>query len=205
MKKIKLYAIGDSLTLGFPFEEKFSFPSLIRDNLGCEVQNLGVNGQSSEEILYRVRSQNILENREQEEDTIGLATILCGSNDFIFQGAIELKSLMNTLQIATYCKENQVIPLIISPMLCNSKQAKESWIDVEYIDYDKVNESIKKYEAMLKEACEDERFNFHFMSLEDVYKDYAKFVDGLHPDKEGYKLMAREIEKKILKIIGECD
>lgn len=202
MKNIKLYAIGDSLTAGFPFDEDYSFPSIIRDNLGWKVSNHGVNGQSSEEILYRIRHQNIFD-EENHEENIRIATILCGSNDFIFEGEIEAKSVMHTLQIATLCREKNVKPLIISPMLCNAEQAKESWIDSEYIDYNKVNDSIKRFDSMLREACEDERFQFDFLSLDGRYSSYGKFVDGLHPDKEGYKLMAKVIEDRLLTMIEE--
>lgn len=199
MKKT-VFCIGDSLTAGFPFECDKSYPQVLRKSGTFEVYNLGVNGESSGEILYRIADSMLNKRIWREENAQKIAVIMCGTNDFIYDSNDIYGVLANALQIAMSCKEQGITPIIASPPLCNPTQAAECWLDGAGIDYDEVNNKLQKYALLLRDACEDSRFNIEFLDLQKIYLD-GGFVDGLHPDEQGYSYIGLAVLKKIKDVL----
>lgn len=187
---MKIICIGDSLTKGYPQEEKFSFPHLLARNNNWETENHGVNGQSSKEILERVAGEGLFLRGDK-------ATILCGTNDFIFGNADAFGVLTNILQMAKLCADNGVKPYLVSPILCHPKEALESWLDTEGIDYDDVNDQLKHLSRILKEAAKD--FGWNYIDLQKEYSDCDELVDGIHPSVVGYEFISKVIGKGLEK------
>lgn len=199
----KIYCIGDSLTLGYPFLESDSWSGYLSEQ-GYEIINLGVNGESSREILNRVMKNKYFDDdktkmvsqKSQKDDSdrvIKIATIMAGSNDFIFGEKNYLITLTNILQLAIECRKENIEPVILIPMLCNPKEAREHWIDGSGIDYEKTNELLLELRKELILACSDTRFQIKYFDVQEVYKSCNDFVDGLHPTKEGYRFLGKQI------------
>lgn len=193
---MKIMCIGDSVTYGYPYEEVFSWPYIIGQRCGWEMINFGENGQNSGEILNRVLEQGYFYQRGVgfgTPDPVDKACILCGSNDFVFGTCHILNTLANILQMALLSKNAGIEPVVIIPILCNPKQATESW--VEGTDYEKVNEQLVDLRGKLIEACKD--FGFKYIDLQEKYKEFGKLEDGLHPTVEGYEFIAHIIEEEL--------
>lgn len=193
---MKIMCIGDSLTFGYPFGRKYSWVHIIAEKNNFEMLNFGVNGQSSFEILNRVKSEGYFKERGSNfgsPENVNRAVILCGSNDFVFEICGVDDTVLNIEKIVTLCKEEGIEPVVGIPMLCNPKQASTSWFDGT--DYHKVNASLKELEGKLVQFCKAS--DIKFINLQEKYKQCEKFVDGLHPTKEGYEFMANVIEEEL--------
>jgi lysophospholipase L1-like esterase len=49
---MRLLCCGDSLVNGFPFPRANSFPSLIAEEMGIEVRNIGMNGITATDTAH---------------------------------------------------------------------------------------------------------------------------------------------------------
>ncbi len=193
---MKIMCIGDSLTFGYPHEEVYSWPYILGQRNGWEMINLGENGQGSGDILCRVSEQGYFYQGGKTfgtPDPVDKAIILCGSNDFVFGTCHILNTLANILQIALLSKNAGIEPIIAIPILCNPKQATDSW--VEGTDYEEVNKQLAELREKLIEACGD--FGFKYIDLQEKFKDFNEYEDGLHPTVEGYKFIADIIEEEL--------
>ncbi|MEG0919121.1 MAG: GDSL-type esterase/lipase family protein [Anaerovoracaceae bacterium] len=197
---MKIICIGDSLTRGYPHGPGHDFPHILQQkykepNGGPVVTvNLGVSGETSGEILSRVRKEeyHLIEGH--------IATIIAGSNDFIFDLRNPREVLKQNLAIAAICQAKGLKPYLISPTKTNPVEAERFWITGDNTDYNKVNQNIDHLRDLLKEAAEE--FGYGFLDLDPEYREYGKFVDGLHPTEEGYQLIAKIIANK-LKLVKE--
>lgn len=193
---MKIMCIGDSLTFGYPHEEVYSWPYILGQRHGWEMINLGENGQGSGDVLCRVSEQGYFYQGGKTfgtPDPVDKAIILCGSNDFVFGTCHILNTLANILQIALLSKNAGIEPIIAIPILCNPKQATDSW--VEGTDYEEVNKQLAELREKLIEACRD--FGFKYIDLQEKFKDFNEYEDGLHPTVEGYKFIADIIEEEL--------
>lgn len=50
----KVVALGDSLTFGYGVDKAQSYPSVLASKTGWQVENLGVNGDTSQDVLSRL-------------------------------------------------------------------------------------------------------------------------------------------------------
>ena len=188
---MKIVCIGDSLTRGYPHGPGHDFPYILEHKYkeangeSVATVNLGVSGETSGEILSRVR-------REEYDLVEGdVATIIAGSNDFIFGLRDPEEVVIQNLAIASLCQAKGLKPYLISPTKTNPAEAERFWTTGENTDYIKVNQNIDDLRDLLKAAAVE--FGYGFLDLDPEYRKYGKFVDGLHPTEDGYKLIGEII------------
>lgn len=195
---MKIICVGDSLTYGYPFGEKDSWTGIISGKKGWEMVNLGVNGESSGEILQRVRKHEYFKDGGSKigsENKADKVTIMCGSNDFVYDLGGVNDVLANTLQMVLMAKDEGIRPVVMIPALCEPAQAREAWMDGLGVDYEKVNSQLLALGKELKAA--KDRFDFELIDIQTGYEKYHKYVDGLHPTKEGYELIAQIVKEEL--------
>lgn len=197
MKNMKIACIGDSLTRGYGVSEGDCWVSLLNDETPHHWLNLGVNGESSGEILQRLQ-RSVSACQPQR------AILLCGVNDFIFSINDEKTALSHIKQMTRLLSDHQISAFVGIPPQVIPSMARKAW--VEGTDYDKVNQRILSYKDLLTEYCEKQGlpvldffalFSSHLKreSPEDLY------TDGLHPTALGHRLICEMIKERLLPLL----
>lgn len=197
---MKIICIGDSLTEGYPFFGDRSWPAQVTLMEGWEMVNLGISGQTAEEILARTVRKEYFRCGGTKAGSEGvkadMAVILAGSNDFIYTDRTAEEVFADIQKIAEDAASEGIIPVIGTPTLCLPEQASVSWTDSPYTDYEAVNRKLRELAGLIYRYTEE--CAVKLLDFQEVYKRYGKYVDGLHPTEEGYRLMA-EFAKEELK------
>jgi lysophospholipase L1-like esterase len=194
MKKEKLVCIGNSITNGFPFKRSQSFPSLIREATGWEVINKGVNGETTEQVLFRFSKDVLAHNPDR-------VAILTGTNDFIFEVDTVKGASEKLKQMVGLAHQANIQVLLMTPLLTLPKMAREAWMSTANVDYDGVNGQLKELGRELLQYGEGFDFQKLFcLDLASHYEIYMKktsanqaYHDGLHPTVEGHCFLAQLI------------
>lgn len=192
---MKVFCMGDSLTAGSPFSEEFSWPSLIAKDTGYEMINMGIDGETSKQIMDRVLEDDRFKNNTEKS----LGIIMCGSNDFIFRKSPISYVINNILTMCKECKKRNIEPIIGSSIICNPEEATAFWIQYPFVNFKKVNGKIIELRNEIKKICE--KNNIGYIDLQDKYRDFYQFSDGVHPTKEGYRILANEIENYLTNLV----
>ncbi|MCO1602466.1 GDSL-type esterase/lipase family protein [Desulfosporosinus nitroreducens] len=179
---MKIIAIGDSITEGFPYTRKESWVTFLGQELHCEIINKGINGDLTQNIHDRFGRDVLAFNPTH-------VIILGGTNDAYAKYPLEIVSPHFTAMIKM-SQEHGIIPIIGLPI--PSLVADDEFFLQQYrnwlIDCAKMNNLplINFYAPFLKrlEAGEESKL----------------FVDEVHPSLEGYQFMA-EIVKNDVEIL----
>jgi acyl-CoA thioesterase-1 len=177
--------LGDSLTAGFGVDQEQAFPQLIKDKLDSRklnfaVLNGGVSGNTSAGGIRRV---NWYFKRQ-----IDILVLALGANDGL--RGLPVKSTEENLQkiIELARKKNSKIKIIIAGMLVPPNMGKEYSTSFKTL----FPRLAKKNNCLL----------IPFL-LENVagLKDYNQ-ADGIHPNPQGHKEIAKNVLKTLDKAIS---
>lgn len=161
----KILAFGDSLTAGYGVEKASSYPSVLKDLLRTDVINEGISGELSEQGLARLPA--LLDTHKPD------ILVLChGANDILRKRDL-VKAKNNLIQMVKIAKEKGVYVLLVG---------------VPTYDILSFNTASFYYEVAKEEGIELED-----TVLERIMESEALKSDQVHPNKEGYALMAKQI------------
>ncbi len=196
-----LVIFGDSITHGAYDEELGGFVNRLKLKLErnhrnyYNVYNLGVPGANTNEILNRFENECMVRLDPTLETII---IFFIGINDSSYKNDVQ------DIKLANY-KSN------ISKLIEKAKKFSDNiiFLGLTKVDESKVtpvnwdnnlcycNDSIKAYDAVLKETCRNE--NVEYLDLFDVIIK-SDLSDGLHPNANGHKKIGEKIIKKLKKI-----
>lgn len=169
---MKLIAIGDSITYGFPYSPSASWLDIAAQHCGLEYQNCGSNGETTGQMLRRF-SRDVC--RFQPSHVI----IMGGTND-VFEALCMKEIVDHTVKMAVLAMENGIIPILGLPIPCNEPA---------------VERRLSEYRAAIRKYTQDQ-----FIDLIDFFAAMADtdcpgikpglHCDGVHPNEAGYKVMA---------------
>ncbi len=153
-----------------------------------DVYNLGVSGNKTSNLLERFESETKARIEENEETIIIFAIgindsyFLHSKNDFMTPIEQFKENIQKLIDLAQKFS-SKIIFIGLTPV-DESKTTPIPW------DTDKSykNENIKKYNEIIKSACEDK--NIYFVEILDKWlqSDYQDLLeDGLHPNSKGHK------------------
>ena len=171
INKLKIVAIGDSITYGYPYSPDFSWVNLVAKKLQTEFFNKGINGDTTTGMLNRFK-KDVLTLKPSH------VIIMGGTNDAYNGTNIDLviNKIHNMVQLAL---ENRIIPIIGLPIPCNDSS---------------VEDLLEQYrEEMHQHALQN---NINFIDFHNVMVDQSRYImeefhcDGVHPSQLGYKTMA---------------
>ena len=198
-KNIKhILCVGDSITKGFPFSMEFSWPYILGQNEGYKTINLGEPGQGTKVILRRLKGLDFgalkfgVPRQEKEEKnacTENIAIIMAGSNDFLFRLAEVPEALENILKMANHCKDKGFRPILGIPTRCVPEVARCEFMPG--LDYEGANEKLDVFGQKLREMAGSEGFGL--LDFQAMYRDVDEYVDGLHPTRNGYSILAERV------------
>ncbi len=162
----------------------------------CEIYNLGISGDTTEDLLRRLEFE-VKQRVKEDDDTIIIFAI--GSNDCALVQSINdfwvapKKFEENILKLKKLAqKYSKKIIFVGSTPVDESVSMPVFWnTDISY-----ENENIRKYDAIIKSACA--KNNAHFIEIfgNCIKSDYKKILeDGVHPNSRGHKLIFEEVMK----------
>ena len=165
----KVLAFGDSITYGYRVDKEDSYPSQLSLLLQTDVINAGINGEMTREGLNRL--PRLLEQYKPQ------ILIIChGGNDIIRRRSL-IKAKENIIKMIKIAQEKKIqVVLIGVPML------EVLTLSTAQIYYEIATE--------LNVPLEDS-------ALEEILGDNYLKIDQIHPNKEGYKILANRVANLI--------
>lgn len=173
LQNLEILCFGDSITYGYGVNEDESYPAVLANLTNAKVQNSGLNGETSEFGLIRLKG--ILETSKFD------VFILChGGND-----------LLQNLNI-NFTKSN------IKQMI---KLAKDKNIKVLLIGVPNPSLGLfgLKSNEIYKEIANEENVPLENEILSEILINQNLKSDQIHPNKQGYEKLAKAIKEKLSK------
>lgn len=177
MDKIKIYALGDSITYGFPYGPHCSWVKMISQKTGLPVMNGGVNGDTTAFMLQRLNSAL---------DVHPTHLIVLGGTNDAYWGQ-PLRSVgANISEIVRRCREKNVEVVIGLPIPVDEPQVEALLAD---------------YRAFLMDLAKRQGYRvipFHKAFLDQNGRFRTELTtDGCHPNIDGYEEMAELAERSL--------
>ena len=168
---ISVIAFGDSLVYGIGSSVGGGFVNLLSEDLKVSIINLGVNGDRTKDALRRMKQ---ITDRNPK-----VVMVLIGGNDFL-SGVPEEKTFENLSKIIEKIHEVGAVVILLglqSELPGNDHRARFDAIAKKYMT------------AYVPDILDGIYGNPKFMS------------DKLHPNDEGYRLMAERIKPVLKKLL----
>ncbi|MBF0230881.1 MAG: arylesterase [Desulfamplus sp.] len=186
--KIEILFLGDSLTEGFGVEPEESFPTLVDEMLKdrgyktLEIINAGISGSTTASAVSRLKWY--LKNRAkpkqgQKSDILFLAL---GANDGLRGLSLKAmeENLNSTIEIALDAKMEVILAGMEIPPNYGEKYTQD-------------------FRAVFKELATRHKISLMPYLLKDVGGFYnLNQPDGVHPNADGYKIVAKNVLPYIL-------
>lgn len=181
--------LGDSITHGFPYGQKDSWVFLAGEKLGLDMINLGINGDTTGGMLWRFGRQVIPRGPSH-------LVIMGGIND-VLMGIGTEEILFNIREITARSLANGICPVIgvTTPL---AGEALDYYDRQALPVLEDLRRGIRRY------AFESDipAIDFHSALVgQGGIADSGLLVDGGHPNREGYRRMARVAEAALSRIV----
>lgn len=163
----KILAFGDSLTYGYGVSKDLSYPSKLSELLHVEVFNEGISGEFSEQGLARLPA--LLEKYKPQ------ILVLChGANDILKRNDLK-PTKENLTKMVLLAKEKGIFVLLIGVP-----------------SYDILTFNVP---SLYYEVAKENNLLFEDKILEKIFESENLKSDLVHPNQQGYELMAKGIAK----------
>ncbi|MBS0618064.1 MAG: GDSL family lipase [Spirochaetes bacterium] len=173
---LRIVALGDSITWGYPNGK--SWTELAAADTGMTIINRGVNGETLEEMYYRMNEDVVAENPD-------VCIIMGGTND-VFYGN-DPQTMMNIIeQMADDLRKAHIVPVIGLPI----PLARNSSEDKLKILRKKI---LASHLTVIDFAVDFPRSAKNFRKL---------LPDGIHPAADGKRIMAERLKKEMPRVIA---
>ena len=192
--QIKINFLGDSITMGSKLRKIIEqrFTTLLEKNLKIKALNFGISGSR----IAKIDSDEIecfIDRIHPLSKTVNFTFIFGGINDFKNGTILGDK---NSEEISTFYG---ALKFLISELLKIFSNDKLCFIlPLPTRRKSPINESLSSYCNVIKELCTEN--NIDFLDLSNEFNNKKELLaDGLHPNEKGHELLAKEIEKYIIK------
>ena len=181
---MKIVCIGDSLTYGLGIPVNENWAALLGRELGFEVVNKGVNGDTSGGMLARLE-RDVL---SQKPDIV---FIMGGANDFIMGCGLDVVKA-NIMAIIHQLRALKIKVIVAAQPSCDVFHIRKDWAALA--DFAYVARMIEQMAAWLEDFCRV--FDIPLVSVFDSFsaitagREQEYYIDGIHPNKKGHRLIA---------------
>lgn len=221
--EVKIAIMGDSLTAGSNLSDdersKYNWPAQLKEILGCkEVVNLGIGGST---ISKCSDSFPMCERWQEIPEDIDIMIIMGGSNDALFEnkwqfGELEYEHRMTE---ATFCgdldamlgaikwvRENNGLKyckrIFINPPSTILNDGVYALNPENMVKQERFAEAINEIAPAYGFEVID-LFNNNFLNSHDSDINSQYVYDGIHCNKEGYRILAEHIASQIIQRIEQ--
>lgn len=193
----QLYCLGDSLTFGYGVSPRERWLNLTSRDCAWRLMNRGVCGDTTGGMLVRLR-ELLCAGRKPE------AVLLMGGTNDIFYSGSAAGARANTGAMIQQLLTAGVLPLVGIPMSIVPDWHPEDWGAV--VDFDGARELLASYGNWLDAYCR--AFQVFTVDFRPLFLDAAGrarrelYLDGLHPNREGHRLMAELLCRRLTELEG---
>lgn len=182
---MKIVCLGDSLTYGYGVPRRDCWVSLAAEATSHTLVNRGVNGDTTGGMLARF-GRDVL--GEQPDRVL----LMGGANDIIFGGS-DAPARLNLTAMANQAVASRIRPMIGLPTPVYAEEIPEPWLSVT--DYQSLLPIFSAYRDWLVRFAGIFGFKTVDFAVPGLLppEGHTHYLDGLHPDKEGHRLMAEAV------------
>ena len=190
---MKVICIGDSITQGYGVLPHETWVELLNRQNEIVFINKGINGDTSGGMLARFQKDVI-------EEKPRYVLIMGGANDLI-TGSSPGSAQTNIMAMVHQAYYHQIIPIIGISIKADGETFRKDWAEMTAVS--DLNDSIREYRNMLIKFCRI--FNIACIDFYSEFEQRAQgdyrgyFIDGLHPTREGHKVLADIANQNIFK------
>lgn len=176
---VKIIAIGDSLTQGYPFTKEYSWVNILAKEQGWDIHNRGRNGETTSEILARF-PQDVIDAKAK------VVIITGGANDVYQQEPLQV-ILNNYRAMIEMAKIHNIVPVLGITLPMSPKVLEECL------------QTLRVELTRLARQYNLENINFYEALVDNSSGEIASKWDhdGVHPNPDGYRRMA-EVAKPLI-------
>lgn len=191
---MKLLCLGDSLTYGFDVRPDQSWTALVSAKSHIHIDNEGQCGDTTTGMVYRLHQFDL--------SRYDAFFVMGGSNDILLDGDLELICRNIGIIVTTFKRQGKSVYLGIPP-LTQMESAMYGWQNAK--DVEKHNDEFRQYRQWLLSYGKETEcivIDFYEALIEAERRTGRNlYADGVHPNAEGYAVLAREV----LKVMGVSD
>lgn len=182
---MKIVCLGDSLTYGYGVPRRDCWVSLAAEATSHTLVNRGINGDTTGGMLARF-GRDVL--GEQPDRVL----LMGGANDIIFGGS-DAPARLNLTAMANQAVANRIRPMIGLPTPVYAEEIPEPWLSVT--DYQSLLPIFSAYRDWLVRFAGIFGFKTVDFAVPGLLppEGHTHYLDGLHPNKEGHRLMAEAV------------
>jgi lysophospholipase L1-like esterase len=192
---MKIVCLGDSLTYGYAISRRFIWTKVAAELTGFDFVNKGINGDTTGGMLSRFQKDVL----DQKPDAL---IVIGGANDIFASGSLD-NAKANMFSMRHLAANAQIAFIVGTALPIKIEQVDKSWAC--FADMKKSEQLCRDYILWLKLFCET--FGASFIDLWAFFDAALKenndlYLDGLHPNEQGHRIIAEFIAKKVLEIVS---
>ena len=177
MNKAKnIVALGDSITYGYPYTPKASWENILDKKMNIKIINKGINGDTLEGMLERF-------DQDVKSFTPKFMIVMGGTNDAFNDASVDSMKY-NLKQIIERAINSGIIPIVGMTIP---------------VDEPVIEQKLIKYRDFIKDFCKKNDIliiDFFSVMVDDRGRiKQALDFDGVHPNREGYRVMGQEAQR----------
>lgn len=185
MAKVDIVCLGDSVVYGYGTYRECAWPWLAGKKLGLHILNKGENGDTADGMNVRF-DEDVIFNRPKE------VFIMAGAND-ILMGIPQSHTCESVDMMVQKALRAGIFPIIGIPLQVDGEMLKKCWFSFYSISDTQI--LFAKYREWLLDYCKQ-----HQLPAVDFQKEFPRYLkqggincgfqDGVHPTKDGYRIMS---------------
>ena len=187
---MRIVCIGDSMTFGYKIPRAKTWIALVQQQLGVELINCGVTGDTSGGMLARFE-RALLENRPDAVFIMG------GVNDLI-NGAWIGTVQSNLAAMAHQAMARQIVPILTVPAPLRSQNIRSDWcLLADFVEVDRQMVVLREWLLLFGQIFHVDiidlyRFFQSYGEADDLYQ-----ADGIHLTQAGHRLAAGFLSREL--------
>lgn len=196
-KNVSVFCIGDSLVYGYGVKQSQCWTRLLSEMTGMNVENRGINGDTTSGMLSRLHSSILPEMRNTNRPCC--AVIMGGYNDIFLTGS-DLSPRENISSMVMTLNAEGIRPIVCIPAGLGKNGFPYEW--EKLFDFRKSAEITERYAEWLIKYCKT--FAVEYIDLRQTFAGFGEtmLLDGIHPNPHGHLLIAKSINEVLSDIYG---
>lgn len=192
---MKLICIGDSLTFGFGISHSIRWTTLVAQQTGCQIINRGINGDTTGGMLARLQHDVLDCAGPDRSQWLNCRVLVMGGSNDIFYSGTDSYARANLGTICQQLLGRGLLPLVGIPLPIDWEHAPVQW--AQAVNFPLAARCMADYQLWLRSFCS--AFGLTYIDfaqdflLPNLQPRSELFWDGLHPNAEGHRLMARRL------------